>query len=104
MHKITERHSGNRRDRLDNKDAFDVYRILRAVESDPLAREFHAMLDDPTAREVVADAGVLFGEYFGNESGVGTRMVGEYVESLEEPQFFVASSVALSVDLLRLIY
>jgi hypothetical protein len=103
MHKIAERHSGNRRDRLDNKDAFDVYRILRAVESDPLAREFHAMLDDPTAREVVAEAGVMFGEYFGSESAVGTRMVGQYVEGLEDPQFFIASSVALSVDLLRLV-
>ena len=103
MHKIAERHSGNRRDRLDNKDAFDVYRFLRAVESDPLAREFHAMLDDPAAWEVVAEAGVLFGEYFGSESAVRPRMVGQYVEGLEDPQFFVASSVALSVDLLRLI-
>ena len=103
MHKIAERHSGNRRDRLDNKDAFDAYRILRAVESDSLAGEFHAMLDGPTAREVVAEASVLFGEYFGNESAVGTLMVGEYVEGLEDPQFYIASSVALSVDLLRLI-
>ena len=100
IHKIAERSVDTSRNRLKDKDAFDVYRILRAVDSGPLAEEFQCMLDDERAHAVVAQAMALFGEYFGSIDAVGTQMVGRYVEDIEDANFFRASSVELSSDLL----
>ena len=103
VHKIAERNNDDRRDRLKHKDAFDVYRILRAVDADSLAHEFQSMLTDEIANPVVAEAMNLFGEYFGDGEAVGTRMVARYIEGIEDSSFFVASSVAISCELLALL-
>lgn len=100
IHKIAERSVDISRNRLKDKDAFDVYRILRAVDPGPLAEEFQSMLNDERAREVVSDAQVLFETHFGSSDAVGTQMVGRYVEDIENADFFRASSVELSSDLL----
>ena len=103
LHKIAERSNDDRRDRLKDKDAFDVYRVLRAVDADSLAHEFQSMLTDEVANPVVAEAMNLFGDYFGDNQATGTLMVARYIEGIEDSSFFAASSVAISCELLGLL-
>ena len=103
VHKIAERSNAVSRDRLNDKDTFDVYRILRAVDAEQLAAEFRNMLAHEIAHPVVAEAINLFGEHFGDAAAVGTEMVARYVTNIEYTDFFAASSVVLSRDLLGLL-
>ena len=104
VHKIAERSNDDRRDRLKDKDAFDVYRVLRAVDADSLAHEFQSMLTDEIANPVVTEAMDLFSEYFGDNEATGTLMVARYIEGIEDSSFFAASSVAISRELLELLH
>ena len=64
IHKIAERSEDTHRNRLKDKDAFDVYRILRVIDPGPVIGEFQCMLDDERAHAVVAQAMDLFGVSF----------------------------------------
>ena len=103
VHKIGERASGSsprRREPLP-KDAFDVYRLLRAVTAADMASEFGVLLAHEVSREVTSDALTTFERLFGARSGVGTGLVVQHVLGLEDPDFIAESSVALGQDLLE---
>ena len=103
VHKIGERASGSsprRREPLP-KDAFDVYRLLRAVTAADMASEFGVLLAHEVSREVTSDALAMFERLFGARSGAGTGLVVQHVLGLEDPDFIAESSVALGQDLLE---
>ncbi len=105
VHKIGERASGSsprRREPLP-KDAFDVYRLLRAVTSADMASEFRVLLAHEVSRQVTSDALAMFERLFGTRSGVGTGLVVQHVLGLEDPDFMAESSVALGQELLEAI-
>ena len=85
VHKIAERiDSPSRRIALD-KDAFDIFRLLRSHE---------------ISSTVTLEALSVFKDLFGALSGVGTELVVRHVAGLEDTELIAASSVALSQDLL----
>ena len=101
IHKLVDRSDEPGNPRLQNKDAFDVYRLLLAVDAGDLAEETAAMLEDARSETVVTDAIAEFRELFGTVSALGTQLAAEHVEIVEDPQFIAASVVALGQELLE---
>ena len=102
VHKIGERlESGDaRRQGQLPKDAFDIYRLLRAVDTAELASEFALLQSDEISSGVTSEALSTFENLFGSRSGTGPGLLVSSVGALEDPAFIIESSVALSRDLL----
>lgn len=101
VHKIAERVDESSQSRLNNKDAFDIYRLLRAIDTMELAAEARYLHEHEISREVTEVALSRFYELFGNPSAIGTQLVAQHLEGIEPLDFAVASSVSLSQDLLK---
>ena len=102
VHKVGERLQDpdlRRREQLP-KDAFDIYRLLRAVDTAEIASEFGILLSHDVSSRVTSEALSMFQDLFSEPSGMGTELVVRSVPALEDPNFITASSVALSQDLL----
>lgn len=102
VHKIGERLTdpdARRRDPL-AKDALDIYRLLRAIDTAEMASEFDLLASHEVSSRVTSDALSMFQRLFGTASGTGTGLVVRAVRGLEDPDFITESSVALSRDLL----
>lgn len=103
VHKIWERLEGpdaRRRARL-AKDAFDIYRLLRAIDTAEMASEFDLLASHDVSSHVASDALSRFRSLFGGASGTGTELVVRAVEGVEDADFITQSSVALSQDLIE---
>ena len=103
VHKIWERLEGpyaRRRAGL-AKDAFDIYRLLRAIDTAEMASEFDLLGSHEVSSHVASDALSMFRSLFGAASGTGTELVVRAVQGLEDPDFITQSSVALSQDLIE---
>jgi len=61
--------------RLDAKDAYDLYRLLQTVETDPLAARLSELRDDPMAGETTVQALGVFGMHFAARDAAGTQLV-----------------------------
>ncbi len=97
VHKIAERVETKR---SRDKDALDVYRILRAVEPDDLGNRFSGLLASQVASEPTTAALTLFASLFGSSGAAGTDMVVRATSGLEPEEGVRRSSVALAHDLL----
>ncbi|MFH1329225.1 MAG: hypothetical protein ABIJ48_00990 [Actinomycetota bacterium] len=95
--KITE--SAGTKDRLVDKDAADVLRILRATRTDELARRLQRLLTLEITASVTNEALRDLREFFAAEESEGVQMA---VRNLypEDPEVIAASCVALTVALL----
>ena len=102
VHKIGERVAAadSYRRELLHKDAFDIYRLLRAIETAEMASEFGLLLSHEVSSRVTSEALSTFQQLFGAPSGMGTQLVVRSVLNLEDSDFIAASTVALSRDLL----
>ena len=100
IHKLADRADERGSPRLNNKDAFDVYRLLLAIQSRELAEETVVLLGDGLSQKVAEEALAEFGEIFGTYSGTGTQLVVDHVGPLEDPGFIAASVVALGQEFL----
>ena len=85
--------------RLNDKDAFDVFRLLRATDRQELAMETQVLLDHDLSRDVTAEAMSFFGDLFGTVTATGAQMIVRSVKSLEDSDVITATAVALSPDL-----
>ena len=103
LHKIGERIEDRdaRRQGPLPKDAFDIYRLLRAIKPAEMASEFSLLLSYRVSSRVTSEALSMFQRLFRTPSGMGTELVVRAVRGLENPDFISASSVALSEDLLE---
>lgn len=103
VHKIGERvaAAGSQRRELLHKDAFDIYRLLRAIETTEMASEFGLLLSHEVSSRVTSEALSTFQRLFGARSGMGTDLVVRSVLELEDSDFIAASTVVLSRDLLN---
>ena len=103
VHKIGERleDSDVRRQAQLPKDAFDIYRLLRAIDTTEMAKEFGLLQSHEISGGVTSEALSMFQRLFSAPSNMGTELVVRAVPATEDPDFIAASSVALSQDLLE---
>ena len=101
IHKLAERVDANDVTRLNNKDAFDIFRLVRAVDVDELASEVEVLLASPISAPVTVTAITRFRELFETAAGTGTQLVAQHVEGLEDRATIVGMSVTLSQDLIE---
>ena len=73
-HKIHDRVSSGRTDRLSDKDAADVYRIMQTARPDTVAMTLKGLLADPIAGTVTDHALTYVDELFGRRAGRGVVM------------------------------
>ena len=97
LHKIDERQGG---DRSIDKDALDVFRLLRGTSTAGLAERYQRMLDDDRAREPATVARELLGNIFARREGPGIEMLVRSLGSSEDPAQVSASCLTLARDLL----
>lgn len=97
IHKIAERvdHS----DRVRDKDALDVLRLLRATETEHLAGRLGALLADNLAAAVTTEALGVIPRLFGSQQSDGVLMAVRAAGAAEEPATIAGSLVALVADL-----
>jgi hypothetical protein len=100
MHKIGER-AEKSPDRLVDKDAHDVYRVLVHTPTAALAVSFRRLLSDALAGDVTAKAVELLGELFAaGPDAVGSLMAGRTEEGVGEPETVALQTAILASDLL----
>lgn len=98
LHKLAEREEDT--DRLQDKDALDVLRILRAIETETIvAATKTLLLDDRSA--TVTEASIEFLRMlFAAPAAPGSQMAARAAQPLEDPATIAASVAVLAVDLL----
>ncbi|WP_286215125.1 hypothetical protein [Demequina sediminis] len=99
LHKIQDRI--DQPSRLDNKDAHDIYRVLRSIDTEVLAVATHGLLNARLSRAVTLEALEHLERLFAAGSrAVGSRMAGAAEELVGDPAT-VSESVALLAQDLR---
>ncbi len=73
-HKIDDRIEGERRDRLDDKDAADLVRLMQATPPAAVAATLGQLLENPIAGPSTRFAIRRFRELFGSRAGLGIEM------------------------------
>ncbi|MGW6725121.1 hypothetical protein ACWF9G_04370 [Nocardia sp. NPDC055029] len=100
MHKIFERIATP--GRLNDKDAHDSYRILRAVDTERLGAAIRVLLADPISAEVTSEAiGYLDDLFASGPRAQGARMAGRAEEGVGEPDQVAVSVAYLADDLVK---
>lgn len=97
LHKIADRE--HRPDRLGDKDALDVLRLLQAVGTRDLADSLRRLLADGLSRAVTEEALDLLRKQFGSMDAPGLAMAVRSTQGLEDPDRIRASCLALATDL-----
>jgi hypothetical protein len=73
-YKLADRIQLNQQDRLSNKDAADVIRILQAMPAAEMGTKLISLLAHPAAGESTADGLALFNRLFGRRGAPGIQM------------------------------
>ena len=98
LHKLGERQETP--DRLVDKDAYDIYRLLVAVPTQDLSAALVRLLADELAGDVTRAALDILADLFGNADAVGSLMAGRAEELVGDPAVVAAACAALAGDLL----
>ena len=99
LHKIGERVGGQ--DRVRDKDALDVLRLLRAVETEDMADRLRTLARSPLSADVTAEALELLPALFGEPDSEGVLMAVRAAGQAENPATIAGSLMALVHELLR---
>lgn len=100
LHKIGERVETS--DRLVDKDAHDLYRLLVAIPTGPLASAMRELSEDELAGEVTREAIDHLAELFAaGADALGSRMAGRAEAGIGEPAVVAAAASALAADLIE---
>ena len=73
-HKLDDRVKERREDRLDDKDASDVVRLLQTSSPAATAKTLSGLLEHPTAGAPTEFALKRFRDLFGGRAGIGIEM------------------------------
>ncbi len=105
LHKLGERDRGSDPDRLLDKDAHDLYRLLVAIETDRLARDLTRLLADDLAGDVTRTAIGYLEELFAAGPGAVGCQMADRAEGLAggDDGVTAAAAAALAGDLTRAI-
>lgn len=99
LHKLGERREAPRGDRLYDKDAFDVYRLLR-LPSAQLAQGMATILGDERSARVAEAALRILCDLFLEPDGFGCFMAGRYVQGVADPETVRQSASVLAGELM----
>jgi hypothetical protein len=99
LHKIAERQNDN--DRLQNKDALDILRILRSSETDSLAATLKNLSAHQMCSKVTLESRSFLKTLFSNRNAIGSQMVVRASSGLEDGDFVAMSCEVLSRRLLE---
>lgn len=99
LHKLGERNDKSPA-RLNDKDAYDVYRLLVAVQSDVLAEKISVLLRDNFARDVTEAALDFLKSLFQTPESVGSVMAGRAEQGVGNPEVVSQTCSVLTEDLL----
>lgn len=99
LYKLGERQAEPKADRLSDKDAFDVYRLLQLPAAD-LARGMRKLLADDRSASVAEPARGFLEQLFGTAEALGCVMAGRYVEGVADPETIRLAASALAQDVL----
>ena len=72
IHKLADRIDADDNRRINSKDAFDVFRLLQAVDAVELIDEINILTAAQVSAEVTAEAMAGFRELFGTPTGDGS--------------------------------
>ena len=97
-HKIWERTSTD--DRVRDKDALDVYRLLQAIPTADLAARLARLRDSQEAGEVTAAAIEQLQVLFGTRSGAGIELAVRATRAIIDPEELTLTLVTLTADLI----
>lgn len=98
LHKLGER--VDTPDRLNDKDAHDIYRLLGATETRDLAKTVRRLLADELSEAATTQALTYLGHLFGSPEALGSTMAGRAEEGVGQPETVSASVSFLAQDLL----
>jgi len=98
LHKLAER--VGTRDRVRDKDALDILRLLQAIESQPLSDGLRRLLDAEVSAGVVEEAVALLPSLFATRDSEGVRLALRAMGYAADPETAAASLVVLTSDLL----
>ena len=97
-HKIAERAGDT--DRLRDKDALDVLRILQTTSTEDLARRLRSLRDDSISTDVTDQAVAQLGPLFGSRDALGAEMAVRAAGPEADPETIAASLKALVAELI----
>lgn len=100
-HKMKDRIVSGRRDRLDDKDAADVVRLLQTSSPAVVATTLQRLRDHPTTRRPAEIAVGHFGELFGNRAGLGVEMAARALRGATPEDRIRAICVSYTEELLQ---
>jgi len=86
--------------RLINEDAHDLYRLLRATETEEVGERYRLLLNDDRSRAVAHQALIYLEELFTEPSSLGSQMAGQAEGSVGDPDLVAVSTSALVNDLI----
>ncbi|MGH3544737.1 MAG: hypothetical protein ACRDPW_02215, partial [Mycobacteriales bacterium] len=98
LHKLGER--ADAPDRLNDKDAHDVYRLLVVTETRDLAETVRLLLADELSQAATTQALTYLGRLFASPEALGSTMAGRAEEGVGQPETVSASVSVLAQDLL----
>jgi hypothetical protein len=98
LHKIHDRAGSPR---ANDKDAYDVLRLLSGTTTAEMATRVRRFRNEPLSKAVTEEALGLLGSLFGRAEGVGSQMAVRAARGLADPQETAASCVALAEDILQ---
>lgn len=101
LHKLGERAATADTNRLNDKDAHDIYRLLVATTTPELAATLLELAQDPVSAETTTRAIAYLDELFASApDAVGAVMAGRAETTIGDPDTVQAASHALAEDLL----
>lgn len=100
LYKIRDR---TKTSRESDKDALDIFRLLRGISTEDLAASYKKILTDSRSQNVAELALELFGQQFTSPSAIGVEMVLRAIGPLADPEEISASCIVLATDLLRVL-
>jgi hypothetical protein len=86
--------------RLQDKDALDVLRLLRAVPTNKIVMCIQSLVADPRARATTVEGIRELEKVFGTTTAIGSVMAARALERLSDPETIRASCAALTEEML----
>jgi hypothetical protein len=100
IYKLRDRVGEGRESRIEPKDAFDAFRLLR-LPTHQLMPGFTKMAQSEVSARVSEEAIRALAELFAGDDSIGTQLAGRYVEGVGDPGNVRQSVVALAAELLE---
>lgn len=98
VHKIAERVGAS--DRVVDKDALDLLRLLQAVPTEEMTRRLAVLKDSDLAGDVTREALSALARLFASPTSDGSQMAARAVSDIEDPEIIAASAATLSIQLI----